>query len=154
MKYIVYLVVILIIIFNCYKLGQNSIKQTIIEKTDTITITDTVVIVKPKLDTVYLTKYVTDTLYTTDSVKVNVNVPISTTIYKDSTYYAEISGFKASLDVIKVFPKETTIYKEKVREIAGKQPLFEFKPSIGVGYGVVNKKIDVFIGGSVVFNIP
>ena len=146
MKYIVYLVVILIIIFNCYKLGQNSIKQTIIEKTDTITITDTVVIVKPKLDTVYLTKYVTDTLYTTDSVKVNVNVPISTTIYKDSTYYAEISGFKASLDVIKVFPKETTIYKEKVREIARKQPLITHGIQVGVGYLPLSNKIEPYIG--------
>lgn len=152
MKYIVYLVVILIIIFNCYKLGQNSIKQTIIEKTDTITITDTVVIVKPKLDTVYLTKYVTDTLYTTDSVKVNVNVPISTTIYKDSTYYAEISGFKASLDVIKVFPRETTIYKEKVREIAGKQPLITHGIQVGVGYLPISKKIEPYIGYGVQIN--
>ena len=152
MKYIVYLVVILIIIFNCYKLGQNSIKQTIIEKTDTITITDTVVIVKPKLDTVYLTKYVTDTLYTTDSVKVNVNVPISTTIYKDSTYEARIRGFKTELDYIKVFPKETTIYKEKVREIAGNQPLITHGIQVGVGYLPISKKIEPYIGYGVQIN--
>lgn len=144
MKYIVYLVVILIIIFNCYKLGQNSIKQTIIEKTDTITITDTVVIVKPKLDTVYLTKYVTDTLYTTDSVKVNVNVPISTTIYKDSTYEASVTGYKSTLDWIKIYKPTTEIIKEKV--IYKNNNKINVSLSSGYGYGIIHKQGDLFIG--------
>ena len=127
MKYLIYIILFILILFNIYRLGQKSVSPSIIEKIDTITKVDTVVVYKPVKDTVYLTKYITDTLYTTDSIKTLVNVPISTTIYKDSTYYAQISGFKASLDTLMVFPKETIIYKEKTLEIKEKQPLIKHR---------------------------
>ena len=127
MKYLIYIILFILILFNIYRLGQKSVSPSIIEKIDTITKVDTVVVYKPDKDTVYLTKYITDTLYTTDSIKIPVNVPISTTIYKDSTYYAQISGFKASLDTLMVFPKETIIYKEKTLEIKEKQPLIKHR---------------------------
>jgi hypothetical protein len=127
MKYLIYIILFILILFNIYRLGQNSVSPSIIEKIDTITKIDTVVVYKPVKDTVYLTKYITDTLYTTDSIKTPVNVPISTTIYKDSTYYAQISGFKASLDTLMVFPKETIIYKEKTLEIKEKPPLIKHR---------------------------
>ena len=130
MKYLLYSIIFILIIFNVYNFGRNSVKPEIIERTDTITIQDTITIYKPSVDTVYLTKYVTDTLYSTDSIKVPVNVPISTSIYTDdSTYYAQISGFKASLDTLKVFPKETIIYNEKTLEIKEKQPFIKHRHS-------------------------
>lgn len=127
MKYLIYIILFILILFNIYRLGQKSVSPSIIEKVDIITKVDTVVVYKPVKDTVYLTKYITDTLYTTDSIKTPVNVPISTTIYKDSTYYAQISGFKASLDTLMVFPKETIIYKEKTLEIKEKPPLIKHR---------------------------
>lgn len=144
MKYIFY--IIIIILFSSILLTKKREYKIVNEVTDTIYKTNTIFIEKPIPDTVYITKYITDTLYTTDSVKTKVNIPISTTIYKDSTYEASVSGFKASLDYIKVFPKETTIYKEKTLEIKEKQPLIKHGIQVGVGYLPLSNKIEPYIG--------
>lgn len=151
MKYLLYIIIGIILLFNVYKFGQNSIKPSIIEKVDTITRIDTIVAYKPIHDTIYLTEYIIDTLYATDSSKVEVNIPIETKIYKDSTYECKISGYKANLDEIKVFPKEVTIYKEKTLEIKNK-PHFQWGIQGGVGYGMINKKPDVYIGIGLSYN--
>lgn len=144
MKYIFY--IIIIILFSSILLTKKREYKIVNEVTDTIYKTNTIFIEKPILDTVYITKYITDTLYTTDSVKTEVNIPISTIIYKDSTYEASVSGFKASLDYFKVFPKETTIYKEKTLEIKEKQPLIKHGIQVGVGYLPLSNKIEPYIG--------
>lgn len=152
MKYIIYVIIFLIILFNVYSLGKKSVEPTIIEKVDTIKYTDTITIYKPIPDTVYLTKIVKDTLYSTDSIKTEVDIPITTTIYKDSTYEASVSGFKANLDYVKVFPTQTTIYKEKTLEIKEKQPLIKHGVQVGVGYGMINNKPDFYIGYGISIN--
>lgn len=152
MKYIIYVIIFLIILFNVYSLGKKSVEPTIIEKVDTIKHTDTITIYKPIPDTVYLTKIVKDTLYSTDSTKTEVDIPITTTIYKDSTYEASVSGFKANLDYVKVFPTQTTIYKEKTLEIKEKQPLIKHGVQVGVGYGMINNKPDFYIGYGISIN--
>lgn len=144
MKYIFY--IIIIILFSSILLTKKREYKIVNEVTDTIYKTNTIFIEKPIPDTVYITKYITDTLYTTDSVKTEVNIPISTTIYKDSTYEASVSGFKASLDYFKVFPKETTIYKEKTLEIKEKLPLIKHGIQVGVGYLPLSNKIEPYIG--------
>lgn len=144
MKYIFY--IIIIILFSSILLTKKREYKIVNEVTDTIYKTNTIFIEKPIPDTVYITKYITDTLYTTDSVKTEVNIPISTTIYKDSTYEASVSGFKASLDYFKVFPKETTIYKEKTLEIKEKQPLIKHGIQVGVGYLPLSNKIEPYVG--------
>lgn len=144
MKYIFY--IIIIILFSSILLTKKREYKIVNEVTDTIYKTNTIFIEKPIPDTVYITKYITDTLYTTDSTKTEVNIPISTTIYKDSTYEASVSGFKASLDYFKVFPKETTIYKEKTLEIKEKQPLIKHGIQVGVGYLPLSNKIEPYIG--------
>ena len=152
MKYIIYVIIFLIILFNVYSLGKKSVEPTIIEKVDTIKRTDTITIYKPIPDTVYLTKIVKDTLYSTDSTKTEVDIPITTTICKDSTYEASVSGFKANLDYVKVFPTQTTIYKEKTLEIKEKQPLIKHGVQVGVGYGMINNKPDFYIGYGISIN--
>lgn len=152
MKYIIYVIIFLIILFNVYSLGKKSVEPTIIEKVDIIKDTDTITIYKPIPDTVYLTKLIRDTLYSTDSTKTEVDIPITTTIYKDSTYEASVSGFKANLDYVKVFPTQTTIYKEKTLEIKEKQPLIKHGVQVGVGYGMINNKPDFYIGYGISIN--
>lgn len=146
MKILIHLIIISFIIFISYRIGLSNSSNTIIEKTDTIYKTDTVEIIKPIEKYKYITKYITDTLYTTDSTKTEVNIPITTTIYKDSTYEAHISGFKASLDYLILFPKETTIYQEKVSKIKEKQPLIKHGIQVGVGYLPLSNKIEPYIG--------
>lgn len=153
MKYIIYVIIFLIILFNVYSLGKKSVEPTIIEKVDIIKDTDTITIYKPIPDTVYLTKLIRDTLYSTDSVKVEVRLPIETKTYTDdSTYNVQISGYKANLDYVKVFPTQTTIYKEKTLEIKEKQPLIKHGVQVGVGYGMINNKPDFYIGYGISIN--
>lgn len=146
MKILIHLIIISFIIFISYRIGLSNSSNTIIEKTDTIYKTDTIEIIKPIEKYKYITKYITDTLYTTDSTKTEVNIPITTTIYKDSTYEASVSGFKASLDYLILFPKETTIYQEKVSKIKEKQPLIKHGVQVGVGYLPLSNKIEPYIG--------
>jgi hypothetical protein len=146
MKILIHLIIISFIIFISYRIGLSNSSNTIIEKTDTIYKTDTIEIIKPIEKYKYITKYITDTLYTTDSTKTEVNIPITTTIYKDSTYEASVSGFKASLDYLILFPKQTTIYQEKVSKIKEKQPLIKHGVQVGVGYLPLSNKIEPYIG--------
>lgn len=154
MKNIINYVILFILLFIViYQHNNPRIKTNEIIKTDTIEIPKTIIIEKLKPDTIYLTKYITDTLYINDSIKVKVNIPISTYEYNDSLHYIKYNGYKAHIEHFECKAKETIIYKEKVSEIKGKQPLIEFKPSIGVGYGLKHQKVDMYIGGSIVFNI-
>lgn len=152
MKYAIPYVIIIILLITCFYQWKNpkiEIIETEIIKKDTVTLVDTLFIEKP----VYKTKYITkvDTVYVNDTI--SIALPVETKIYEDSTYAAQISGINADLDWIKVYPKQTTIYEEKVVQIAQKQPLFEFKPSVGLGYGLINNKIDIYVGGSLQINI-
>ena len=119
-------------------------------KTDTITITkiDTVTVVKPAVQYRYITQVITDTLYNTDSVLVPVQIPIETKIYKDSTYRAVISGYRASLDTIQVYPIHTytTITNTK-------QKRFNIGIQAGVGYGCFTKKPDMYVGLGVSYRL-
>lgn len=153
MKNLIYIILFFIVIFNVYNLGKKSVKISEVVKTDTITKVDTVIVEKPIPDTIYLTKIVTDTVYSTDSVLVEVQLPVETKIYTDdSTYEASISGYKAELDYFKVFPVITTIYNEKTLEIERKQPLLTHNIQLGVGYGVINKKPDLYVGYGISIN--
>lgn len=149
----IWLYVVIIILFSlCFfqwKYPKIEIIETEIIKKDTVTLVDTIFIEKP----VYKTKYITkvDTVYVNDTIP--IALPVETKIYEDSTYTAQISGIRADLDWIKVYPKQTTIYEEKVVKIAQKQPLFEFKPSVGLGYGLINNNVDIYVGGSLQINL-
>lgn len=119
-------------------------------KTDTITITkiDTVTIIKPVIQYRYITQVITDTLYNTDSIKVPVRIPIESKTYQDSTYRAVISGYRASLDSIQVYPIHTitTITNTK-------QKRFNIGIQAGVGYGCFNKKPDIYWGFGVSYRL-
>lgn len=149
----IWLYVVIIILFSlCFyhwKYPKIEIIETEIIKRDTITFVDTLYIEKP----VYKTKYITkvDTVYVNDTI--TIALPVETKIYEDSTYTAQVSGIRADLDWIKVYPKQTTIYEEKVVQIAQKQPLFEFRPSVGIGYGIINNNVDIYVGGSLQINL-
>lgn len=119
-------------------------------RTDTVTITkiDTVTVTKPVIQYKYITQVITDTLYNTDSIKVPVHIPIERTIFQDSTYRAVVSGYRASLDTIQVFPLHTytTITNTK-------QKRFNIGIQAGVGYGCFTKKPDVYVGLGVSYRL-
>ena len=140
--------VLLICLKCCY---SNNRKEEKIPQTDTITIIkrDTITIIKPQFAIRYVDKIVRDTLYNTDSVLVPVDVPIETKVYQDSSYRAVISGYKANLDSIYIFNKNQIQY---INKITYKTKKWNVSPSIGVGYGMFGKRIDMYVGFSVNYN--
>lgn len=131
-----------------YHSNRNSTGNSL--KTDTVTITkiDTVIVTKPVIQYKYITQVITDTLYNTDSIKVPVHIPIERTIFQDSTYRAVVSGYRASLDTIQVYPIHTytTITNTK-------QKRFNIGIQAGVGYGCFAKKPDVYVGLGVSYRL-
>ena len=84
-----------------------------VEQIDTVYKIDTFIIEKPvpvkvtKKDTAWFAIH--DTTIVKDSVF--VPIPMERKTYKGEDYFAEISGYKAVLERIEVYPKTTTIYK-------------------------------------------
>lgn len=133
-----------------YHSNRNSVENSL--KTDTITITkiDTVTVLKPVVQYRYITQVITDTLYNTDSVLVPVRIPIESKTYQDSTYRAVVSGYRASLDTIQVYPIHTYTI---ITNIITKQKRFNIGVQAGVGYGCFNKKPDVYWGFGVSYRL-
>lgn len=133
-----------------YHSNRNSTENSL--KTDTVTITkiDTVTVIKPVIQYRYITQVITDTLYNTDSIKVPVRIPIERTTYQDSTYRAVVSGYRASLDTIQVYPIHTYT---TITNIITKQKRFNIGLQAGVGYGCFNKKPDIYVGLGVSYRL-
>ena len=153
MKNILLYVVIILLLITCFYQWKNPEIQTIetikIER-DTITLRDTIYIPYPEVDTVYT--HSTDTVYL-PSEDTTMVLQHQTKIYEDSTYKAQISGYNPSLDWIETYNNTKYIYEEKVVQIEQKQPLFEFRPSVGIGYGLLTNNVDIYIGGSLQINL-
>lgn len=138
------LLLALFLIFQyLYHSNRNGAENSL--KTDTVTITkiDTVTIMKPVIQYRYITQVITDTLYNRDSIKVPVRIPIERTIFQDSTYRAVVSGYRASLDTIQVYPIHTYT---TITNIITKQKRFNIGVQAGVGYGFLLKKPDIYVG--------
>jgi hypothetical protein len=90
---------------------------------------------------------VRDTIH--DSIE--VPVPIVQKRYEDSLYTAWVSGFEPTLDSIRLHLSEvhTTITKTIVK----KSSLVTFGIQAGGGYGIFNKKSDVYVGLGVQLNL-
>lgn len=89
---------------------------------------------------------ITDSLIYKDTLihdSVNVVVPITQKIYKDSTYTAYVSGFHPELDSIKLYQKTTTITEKPARWGVG---------LVG-GYGYGTKGFTSFLGVAVYYRL-
>ena len=74
---------------------------------------------------------------------IDVPVPIVQKRYEDSLYTAWVSGFEPNLDSIRLYiPEITTTI---TRTIVKKQRM-SFGIQTGVGYGIINRQPDIFIG--------
>jgi hypothetical protein len=130
---------------NCVPVGKIVVDTVYIEKI----VVDTV----PKLVLKEIKEIVVDTVYSIDSVLVPVFIPIESKIYKNEldsvSYTAYISGYKANLDSIDIRVKYPTITKTITQYIQPNYTFFDrFKIGINVsaGYGLFNKKIDIYTG--------
>ena len=149
MKHVIYIIIIIIlVILNLYQYNKNNIvKINTVEVRDTVVIRDTVKFDNPTL--IYV-KTEPDTLYI-ESIDSTVVMNKETKVYRDSTYELQLSGIRPNLDYINVYPKTTYITTEKVSYVKDKRR-FTHGIQAGVGFGIVNKKPDVFIGYGVQIN--
>lgn len=120
---------------------------TEIVKTDTLIIAkvDTIRIEKP----VPYKVIIRDTIYIRDTVGVTLVQEVKE--YKDSTYYAKISGINAFLEEIRVYPKTTIKYVYQVEKVAEKPKKWGI--GLQVGIGVVNNQFYPYIGFGVQYSI-
>lgn len=148
MKIKVNLLIIFIIVLICLKCCHSNREKEEIQITDTITIIkrDTITIIKPQPVIRYVDRIVRDTLYSIDSIPVPVNLPIEVKVYQDSSYRAVISGYKAELDSIYIFNKNQIQY---INKTTYKTKKWNVSPSVGFGYGMFNRKFDVYVGLSI-----
>ncbi len=130
--------------------------------TELDTLRDTVVYIKPLAVRDTVVRYVTvelpvvarDTVFSqktrvvTRGESVTVEVPITSRTYSDSLYYAVVSGYKPSLDSLRVFNNTLlkTVYRPEYRR-------WNFGVNAGYGYGLLHGKPDVYVGVGVTYNL-
>lgn len=142
---------LIFVLLICLKCCYSNREKEEIQITDTITIIkrDTITIISPQPVIRYVDRIVRDTLYNTDSVLVPVDVPIETKVYQDSNYRAIISGYRPQLDSISIFNKNQI---QTINKITYKTKKWNFSPSVGIGYGMFGKRIDMYVGFSLNYN--
>lgn len=142
------------VLFLCRGCFHTNDLNTSLKTSDTITVykVDTITIDRPVPQYKYINKVITDTLYSIDSMKVQVSVPIpiSTTVYNDSSYRAVVSGYRANLDTIQIYPIHTitTITNTIVR-----QKRWCLGVQAGAGWGIYSKQPDIFLGVGVSYRL-
>lgn len=79
-----------------------------------------------------------------------VAIPIVQKRYEDSLFTAWVSGFRPNLDSIRLHQREIFTTVTKYVERPAKR--LAIGPSIGVGYGIINGKPDIWAGVTVTWN--
>lgn len=129
---------------------QNRVREEFREKllvdTQYISITDTLPIVSKEILTRYIYLPVILDSCNIDSVPLAV---VQRTYTDDSTYTAYVSGVLADsfprLDSIAI--KQRYIYRDhEIERIREKKPPITFGLQSGIGYGIIGKKPDIYIG--------
>lgn len=153
--------VVTVIVRSCD--GEPPMKTVV--TTDTLVFRDTIHDSVPKLVYQEVVRYVKETpISLHDTVHVSKNeenlylmdsgevvVPITRKVYTDdSTYRAVISGYKASLDEIETY-RERQVITNTVTHYKVKR--WNVGVTGGIGYGLMTRKPDVFVGVGVTYNI-
>ena len=75
---------------------------------------------------------------------IDVPIPIVQKRYEDSLYTAWVSGFEPKLDSIRLYTPEiqTTVTKT----VYEPTPLLTLGVQVGGGYGLINRKPDIYVG--------
>jgi hypothetical protein len=130
---------------------QTEIPPEIQTVTDTLTITrvDTITIVKPQpYKVVVRDTIVVNSFQNSQDWKVLVQ---EIKEYKDSTYYARISGINAYLEEIRVYPKTITQYITTTETIF--TPPRKWSIGIQAGYGAGKNGIQPYIGVGIQYDL-
>ena len=145
------------LIFRNHQLTKEIIeveKPVVKIKTEIVTKTDTI------FKTITKPQYMTETIIRTDTIKQDTILPLRqrdyiTSINTDSVsgeIYASVSGYNAVLDTLSyklIIPTKTITNSVETQITKYKQKHWNFTVGVGAGYGVINRKADIFVGGVV-----
>lgn len=116
--------------------------QHYIIDSDTITITDTFTQYFP--DPIEVIRWKDTTIFVNDTTY--IVLPFEKKRYQTDNYDLTISGFEPQLDEITVFPEKKYIYYTTVLNEEKKKVTFNHGIQGGFGYGLINKKLDIYLG--------
>lgn len=124
-----------------YLLGRQHCKTITQVQRDTTTIVETLVVDKPVPYVVYVRDSILIPIRDTISVNDTVfqALPLEVKEYKDSTYFARVSGYQPNLEFIEVYnTRQTIVEKYPARKIA-----LGAYVGIGMQYGAIHKTFDI-----------
>ena len=82
---------------------------------------------------------------------IEVPIPIMQKRYDDSLYTAWVSGYEPNLDSINL--RLPTITETVTKTIVKPSPRLILGPSVGAGYGLYHKTLDIYVGFNLTWNI-
>lgn len=154
-SFIISLLLVISLAFNVHQCNRKKEKEYInVEKEVIVEKTDTIVDYIYKTDTIYNVKKDTEYKYITQNDTVYIeNRP---EIYKDSTdkYDIEIQSVKLDWYKLNIHHTDTITYeKEIIKNVYNKKKQhFNHGIQIGIGWGVWNRKPDLFVGYGIQYN--
>lgn len=130
--------------------GNSSPLRDTITLITTDTVYDTIEIVKWK------PKPTKETIIKTDTIKEGTILKTERKLYADTvsneldtvSYEAEIEGINAKMNYIRFNVKKASINTTETNTITitKRKGGFRFAPNVSVGYGLVNRKPDIYVG--------
>ena len=162
-NYIIAFVVGVLITSIAFILYNNhNLKREIIEVEKPIVKVETKEVVK--YDTIIKTVpqpiHITETIIRTDTIKADTilpyiqreyNIPIDTDTVK-GLINATVSGYNAKIDTLAynlIIPTKTITNSIETQITKYKKQHWRFTVGVGCGYGIINKRGDIFVGGIV-----
>lgn len=140
-KLIAFLIAVIILLsFHSYHLSKRLEIYTY--HTDTLVVRDTFTEYFPK--PIEIIKWKDTTIYVNDTTY--IILPIEKKRYTTENYDLTISGYNPTLESITVFPETKLIYQTATAINEKKKVTFNHGLTGGFGYGLINKKVDVWFG--------
>lgn len=136
-----------------------------VRDTTRVTIYDTLTYYKPVPRDSVVVRYITEVLPVADTAgsnvaenipqdSANVVIPITQRVYEDSTYTAYVSGYRASLDSILVYPRLEVVTINNTHTEVSRQKRWGI--GVQVGYGITvngTPQFSPYIGVGISYNI-
>ena len=146
-----------LLLLSGYLLGRRADRArgpAEIVRTDTLRIRDTVLVDRPVPVEVRLTDTmlvaVTDTVTVNDTVY--LSLPRETRVYGDSTYRAQVSGYRPALDWIEVYPQTVYVTKNVITKDVRRWGI-----GVQAGYGAYfrdgHMRLAPYLGVGISYNI-
>lgn len=135
-----------------YPIDKGSTQSKIEITTDTIVIRDTIIIedIQPITEIKYKDKFIRDTVFV-ENTPIVADIPFEEKTYSDERFTAVISGFEPNLEKIEIYTKDNIINNE-IKTTVYKQKRFSYGLQVGCGYGIINRKPDIFVGIGLQYN--